>query len=202
MNRKQLLFVCIILGGLAAFVRCKSDTLPTPKPRSFPRVIYPEKKYVPFDTSFCEFTFEYPAYAKIIQDTAFFGEKPVDACWFNIFVPQFQSLIFCTYYPLGNKNTFFKVLNDAYKLAGVHNKKANFIDEIPIDLPGKVYGTIFSIEGPVASTYQFFVTDSTKHFLRGALYFNARTNQDSLAPVAEFMKKDVQHMIKTFKWKN
>ena len=202
MSRKQLLFVCVLLAGMAVFIQCKNDTLPTPKPRSFPRVIYPEKVYRQFDTSFCEFTFEYPAYATIIQDTAFFGEKPVDACWFNIYVPQFQSLIFCTYYPLGKKNTFFKVLNDAYKLAGVHNKKANFIDEIPIDLPGKVYGTIFSIEGPVASTYQFFVTDSTKHFLLGALYFNARTNQDSLAPVAEFMRKDVQHMIKTFKWRD
>jgi len=202
MIRKNSISIAAILLIMVALFSCKSDNLPTPKPRSYPRVIYPEKKYVAFDTNFCEFTFEYPAYAQIIQDTSFFGNKPVDECWFNIYVPQFQSLIFCTYYPLGSKNKFFKVLNDAYKLAGIHNKKANFIDEIPIDLPGKVYGTIFSIEGPVASTYQFFVTDSTRHFLRGALYFNARTNQDSLEPVANFMKQDIQHMIKTFKWKN
>ena len=202
MNRNKSIQLIFLLFSIFTLIQCKSDSLPTPKPRSFPRVIYPVKKYVPFDTNFCQFTFEYPAYAQIIQDTSFFGEKPVDACWFNIYVPEFQSLIFCTYYPLGKKNKLFSVLNDAYKLAGVHNKNANFNDEIPIDLPGKVYGTIFSIEGPVASTYQFFVTDSTKHFLRGALYFNARTNQDSLAPIADFMKKDVQHMIQTFKWRN
>lgn len=201
MSGKQLfLFFAAFTTGFL-FYQCKSESLPTPKPRSYPRVVYPEKKYIPFDTSFCQFTFEYPAYASIIQDTSFFGEQPADVCWFNIYVPQFQSLIFCTYYPLGKKNNFYKVLSDAYKLAGVHNKKANFIDEIPIDRPGDVHGTIFSIEGPVASTYQFYLTDSTRHFLRGALYFNARTNQDSLAPVVEFMKKDVQHMINTFEWK-
>jgi len=202
MNFKNILFNLFALGILMSMQSCNDETIQNPKPRSYPRIVYPEKKYVDFDTSFCAFTFEYPAYANIIQDTSFFGEKPEDACWFNIYVPEFQSLIFCTYYPLGKKNSLNRVVNDAYKLAGVHNKKANFIDEIPINLPGKVNGTIFEIEGPVASSYQFFITDSTKHFLRGALYFNARTNQDSLAPVVDFMKKDVMHLINTFKWKN
>jgi gliding motility-associated lipoprotein GldD len=199
--RNTTLIIFSLTFVVFSLFSCKEESSQTPKPRSYPRVVYPEKKYVPFDTSFCEFTFEYPAYATIVQDTSFFGEKPEDACWFNIYVPEFQSLIFCTYYPLGKKNTLNKVVNDAYKLAGVHNKKANFIDEIPVKLPDNVSGTIFEIEGPVASTYQFFLTDSTKHFLRGALYFNVRTNQDSLAPVVDFMKKDVVHMINTFKWK-
>ncbi len=199
MNKSKLFLLFTIVAMIA--IGCKEESVQTPKPRSFPRVVYPEKNYVQFDTSFCEFTFEYPDYATIVQDTSFFGEKPEDACWFNIYVPQFQSLIFCTYYPLGKKNSLNKVINDAYKLAGVHNKKASFIDEIPVNRPDHVSGTIFDIEGPVASTYQFFLTDSTTHFLRGALYFNVRTNQDSLAPVIEFMKKDVQHMISTFKWK-
>ena len=166
MNKSKLFLLLTIVAIFA--IGCKEESVQTPKPRSFPRVVYPEKNYVQFDTSFCEFTFEYPDYATIVQDTSFFGEKPED---------------------------------DAYKLAGVHNKKASFIDEIPVSRPDHVSGTIFDIEGPVASTYQFFLTDSTTHFLRGALYFNVRTNQDSLAPVIEFMKKDVQHMISTFKWK-
>ena len=201
MNKSVVFLILCLTGTLAVFQSCSNESIATPKPRSYPRIIYPEKKYVGFDTGFCSFTFEYPAYADIIQDTSFFGEKPEDACWFNIYVPQFQSLIFCTYYPLGRKNSLNRVVNDAYKLAGVHNKKANFIDEIPVKLPGNVSGTIFEIEGPVASTYQFFLTDSTRHFLRGALYFNARTNQDSLAPVVDFMKKDVMHLINTFQWK-
>lgn len=192
--------VPILLVLSILFISCGADRVPTPKPRSYPKVIYPEKKYVTFDSNFCQFTFEYPAYARVIQDTSFFEDRPMDPCWFNIYVPEFGSLIFCTYYPLST-NKLESVVNDAYKLAGVHNKKASYIDEIPISNGNNVTGFIFDIDGPVASTYQFYVTDSVNHFLRGALYFNARTNQDSLAPVAEFMKKDVIHMLATMKWK-
>jgi len=65
----------------------------------------------------------------------------------------------------------------------------------------RVYGIVYNVEGPAASPYQFFVTDSTHHFLRGALYFNTQARPDSLAPVAAFMKADVNRLIETLKWK-
>ena len=82
-----------------------------------------------------------------------------------------------------------------------HNKKANYIEEQGIRLPNGASGFIFNIEGPAASPLQFFLTDSTRHFLRGALYFNTSVNPDSLAPVLDFVKKDIFHMIETFEWK-
>jgi gliding motility-associated lipoprotein GldD len=66
----------------------------------------------------------------------------------------------------------------------------------------KVYGLIYDIEGNTASSLQFYVTDSTKHFIRGALYFNVRPNIDSVKIVLEFLKKDVLHLIQTLQWKN
>lgn len=78
MNKSKLFLLLTIVAIFA--IGCKEESVQTPKPRSFPRVVYPEKNYVQFDTSFCEFTFEYPDYATIVQDTSFFGEKPEDAC--------------------------------------------------------------------------------------------------------------------------
>ena len=64
----------------------------------------------------------------------------------------------------------------------------------------KVYGLVFDIAGNTASSVQFYLTDSTKHFMRGALYFNERTNVDSVSPVLTYLKKDILHMIETLKW--
>lgn len=180
---------------------CQNEITSNPKPRSFPRVIFPEKKYVPFDTSFCAMTFEYPSYAKIEQQTRFFNEDAPHQCWFNIFVPSLGGYIYCSYYPITRQQPLDSLVNDAFVLAGKHNIKANYIEEIPIHKPNNVDGFAFEIDGTVASSFQFYLTDSTRHFMRGALYFNAKANQDSLAPVLDFMKIDIMHMINTFKWK-
>jgi gliding motility-associated lipoprotein GldD len=82
-----------------------------------------------------------------------------------------------------------------------HNVKASYIEEFQVDRPeDKVYGVVFNVEGPAASTYQFFLTDSTKHFVRGALYFNTEARPDSLAPVAAFVREDLDRMVMTLKW--
>lgn len=181
---------------------CEGYT-PVPKPRAYPRVIYPEKGYKPFEEGYCNFTFDQPVYSKIEQDTAFFDEKPKDQCWFNISVPQLNAKIYCSYYPIHSHTEFEKFVNDAFEMTNKHTVKASYIDEIPVNRPeDHVHGVVFNVEGPAASSYQFFLTDSTKNFVRGALYFHTEAKPDSLAPVVAFMRKDLDRMVSTLKWRN
>jgi gliding motility-associated lipoprotein GldD len=176
------------------------ETVYTPKPRGYPKVTYPAKEYQQFDENYCHFTFEYPKYAKIVQDTQFFGEKPSNDCWFDLAIPQYNASLHCCYYPITKEKNLDKLNLDAFELAGKHTIKADFIDNIKIQQPNHVSGFIFDIQGTVASPYQFYLTDSTKHYFRGSLYFKTHTNADSLAPVLAFVKKDVTHLIETFRW--
>ena len=196
MYRKTLLF--IIATSLLA-TACEENSY-TPKPRGFPKVDFPNKEYQPFDKNFCEFSFEYPKYAEIIQDTSFFDEKPADECWFDIYIPKYDARIHCSYYPIDKVNTFEKMRSDAFTLASKHNVKADYIDEIRIQKPNKVSGFLFDIQGAAASPFQFYLSDSTKHFMRGALYVKAAARPDSLQPIFEFIKTDIVHMINTFEW--
>ena len=193
--------IYFLLISLVFFlIACGNDTVYTPKPRGFPRVIYPEKAYQPFDKNYCSFTFDYPKYAQIVQDTSYFEEKPVNDCWFDIDVPQFNARIHCSYYDIDKKNPLTKLMSDAFTLAGKHNIKADYIDEIKIEKNNHVSGFLFDIQGPAASPFQFYLTDSTKHFMRGALYFKTAARPDSLRPVIDFMKQDIVKMVNTFEW--
>ncbi|MEQ1744692.1 MAG: hypothetical protein ABMA02_04655 [Saprospiraceae bacterium] len=177
------------------------DFVPVPKPRAYPRVIFPEKAYRNFDESYCGFTFEMPRYAVVERDTTFFEKKPESDCWFNIEVPSLNAQIHCSYYPVTGRTRLDELVADAFTMAQKHNIKANYIEEIPVHRTAeRVHGVIFSIEGATASSYQFFATDSTKHFLRGALYFRTQSRPDSIAPVLAFMRQDVNKMIATLKW--
>lgn len=190
-----LLIACCLL-----LVSCEGYT-PVPKPRAYPRVLYPVKAYVPFDASYCHFTFDMPAYAQIEQDTAFFDEKPKDECWFNLSVPKLNAKIYCSYYPVNNRKDFDELVADAFAMTNKHNIKATYIDETRVNRPeDRVYGVVFNVEGAAASSYQFFLTDSTRNFFRGALYFNTQTRPDSLAPVIDFMKQDIDRLVGTLKW--
>lgn len=198
MNKNLPLLVFISLTFF--FSSCGDEPAYTPKPRAYPKVNYPERAYQRFDESYCNFTFEYPAYAQVKQDTLFFDEKPAHPCWFDLFVPAFDSRLHCSYYPIGPGNSFEKLKNDAFELVQWHNKKANYIQEVPIKKEGNVSGFAFIIEGPAASPFQFYLTDSTDNFLRAALYFNTQARPDSLQPVYEFVEEDILHMIETFRW--
>lgn len=108
-----------------------------------------------------------------------------------------------TYYDISSKKEYENLIEDARTFAFKHTVKANSIDQRVIHRPDqKVYGIYYSIEGNTASSVQFFLTDSVKHYFRGALYFNERPQYDSIQPVVNFIKKDIDRMIDTFKWKN
>ncbi len=191
-------FVCLFI--LLVLLSCQDPPLPTPKPRMFPRVEYPVKEYKVFDESYCKFGFQQPAYAKVIQEENYFDEKPADPCWFDLNITSLNTSIHCSYYPVNSQKEQEEYVNDAFKLMGKHNVKADYIDELIINNPQGVKGILFELTGPVASPLQFYLTDEKEHFFRGSVYFDSKVNRDSIQPVYEFIKEDVLKMIETFRW--
>ncbi|MBS3914929.1 MAG: gliding motility lipoprotein GldD [Bacteroidetes bacterium] len=178
---------------------CGGDNY-VPKPRAYPRIYLPEKKYYVFDTSFCPYTFEIPEYSKMEKDTNT-GYTP-ELTWFNLNFKPFGATLHITHYNFTSWAFYDSLVSDSRKLVNKHLLKANDILEEPISsVNPNLHGVIFRIEGNTATNYNFYVTDSVRNFFRGALYFNRITNQDSIAPVYQFIKTDVEHLIKTFKWK-
>lgn len=176
------------------FFSCGEDY--TPKPRGFFRIGFPEKKYEMYDPSGCPYSFEIPVYGQVIPDQNRYAEP----CWINLVFPQFNAEVNISYKPV--TENVGKFIEDSRTLAYKHTVKANAIDEKLISNPDHhVYGLFYEIGGDAASSVQFFVTDSSSHFLRGALYFNAVPKSDSLAPVIDFLLKDIRHMVGSLKWK-
>jgi gliding motility-associated lipoprotein GldD len=167
-----------------------------PKPRGYFRIDFPEKEYRTFDSVY-PYTFEYPVYASVRPDT----RESAEPFWMNIDFPQFNGRIHISYKPVdGNLNQF---LEDSRSFVIKHIPNAEAINDSLIYRPDeKVYGLIYYIEGSrAASSCQFFVTDSSERFLRGALYFNIQPNNDSLAPVIGFIEEDIRHLLASFRWK-
>ncbi|WP_291908183.1 gliding motility lipoprotein GldD [Chitinophaga sp. CB10] len=190
----------LFLAILIALNAC--DTVYTPKPRGYFKINFPERKYKTFDQPGYPYTFEYPEYATVVKDTSFFGDKPENPYWINIDFPTLNGKIYLSYKIIGQgKNNLQKLVDDAFKMTYKHTYKAEYIDENAISTPYKVYGTFYQVGGNAASAQQFFVTDSTSHFLRGALYFDAAPNADSLAPVNKFLNEDLLQLVKSLRWR-
>jgi len=191
----------------------------TPRPRGFFKIDFPAHAYQVFDKPGFPYRFEYPVYAKIVQDSTFFDEQPENPYWLNIEFPQFQGKIYVSYIEIGGKsrfkvrdikgkyvdsigtNTFDNLIKSSYALTYKHSYKASSIEDSLFTTPNKVDGIYFKIGGNAATANQFLVTDSVKHFLRGALYFDATPNADSLGIVNRFLQQDMKHLINTLTWK-
>ncbi|MGX5818334.1 gliding motility lipoprotein GldD [Chitinophaga lutea] len=193
--RAIIVFAAVLL--LAACAQQGS----TPKPRGYFRIDLPEKKYQVFNEPGYPYTFEYPVYAQIVKDTLFFDEKAENPWWINIDIPQFNGKIYLSYKDIKGENSLDRLVNDAFKLTYKHTLKAESIEEEDINTENNVHGLFYEVAGNAASAKQFFVSDSTRHFLRGALYFYAPPNADSLAPLHSFLEADMWHLVKTLKWK-
>ena len=169
----------------------------TPKPRGYYRIDLPEPSYRIFDTTF-PYAFEYPVYADIVADSS----KIAEPYWINIRYKPFNAILHFSYKVVNGNLT--RYLDDAHTLVNKHIPKANAISQREyLDPIHRVFGLVYDIRGAdAASPYQFYLTDSVSNFVRGALYFNHIPNNDSLAPVIDFLKKDLEHMINTFRWKN
>lgn len=183
MARIFIFFIIIV-----NFFSCKNDVLP--KPSGYLSLEYPEPKYKNFDKN-CPFSFD-------INDATIITEK--SNCNFEINYPKMKATLYLSYKPVTNNIKL--LLKDAQKLTYEHVRKADDIIEQPyINTDKKVYGMFYSVNGNAATNAQFYVTDSTKHFLDCSVYFYAKPNFDSIYPATDFIKNDMRKMMETLKWK-
>lgn len=185
-------FPCLIL--IIALASCNEEY--TPKPRGYVRIDVPEFSYRTVESD-CPFSFESASYANYVLDERG-GAEP---CWFNIEYPQYKAKLHFSYKPVNGNLVEF--MEESRNLTNKHMSKASNITEtLVLRNADRVFGMLYLIEGSeAASPLQLYLTDSTDHFLRGALYFNVSPNNDSLAPVINLIQEDVLHLIETLSWK-
>lgn len=204
------LFTLLIIG-------CNSNY--TSKKEGYFKIDFPKKAYTTFNEPGYPYTFEYPVYATIEHDSSFFKDDSKNPYSINIVFPTLNGTIYISYKNItgtsvykvkdtnGNyrdsigKNSFEKMVNDSYNLTYKNDIKAYSIEDSVMHTPNGLTGVFFKLAGNVATAKQFFLSDTTKHFLRGALYFDATPNEDSLRPVNAFLQQDMKHLINTLKWK-
>ena len=181
-------FTLGIIGLMTCLVSCKQEVLP--KPASYLRLDYPTAKYVEFEEN-CPFRFEKNADAKV---------KVEGGCSYAITYPKMKATIYLTYKPVANNIN--NLLRDAQKLTYEHVIKADDIIEQPyVNTKKKVYGMFYRVDGNAATNSQFYLTDSTKHFITGSMYFYVKPNFDSIMPAASYIQNDMQRLIETLEWK-
>ena len=178
------------LGLLLLFFvfACASDV--QPKPKGYLRLEYPKAEYLTFE-ELSDFSFEYNSNEQI---------KVRSQITPRLVYHEMKATLYINYVSI--ENNLDSLLNDAYKLPYKHVSKAESIPEkVFINDQSRVYGTLFSVVGNAASQHQFFLTDSTHHFLVGSLYFYARPNFDSIYPATVYLQKDIVRLMETLNWK-
>ena len=205
----------VLLFCVSGFLSCNSPYVS--KKRGYFKINFPEHAYRRFEEAGIPYTFEYPVYATVTQDTTYFDNNPENDYWRNIDFPEFHGRVFLSYKRIGGQalykikqngiykdtlavNVFDKMVADAFTLTNKNDVVANSIRDSLIRTPNGISGVFFKVGGNAATARQFFLTDSVKHFLRGALYFDSTPNGDSLEPVHGFLQKDLEHLINTFRW--
>ena len=209
MHTARLFFLMIVLSLLS----CNSNF--TPKPRAYYKIDFPTRRYQVFKEDGFPYEFEYPVYASISKEYDSTGNNPF---WINVDFDNFNGRIYLSYKSIkGNsvykvktengyrdsliKNNFDALREEAYKLTYKHTVKASgIVDSMFITNTGSS-GVYFYVAGDAATSRQFYISDTATHFIRGALYFNAAPNSDSLSIVSDFLNADMKHLINTFKWK-
>lgn len=191
----------------------------TSKKEGYYKIDFPERAYTTFNDPSYPYTFEYPVYARVAKDSSYFDSLSRNPYWINIDFPSFNGKIFISYKNIGGtsnykvkipgggykdslgKNDFEKMVNDSYNLTYKNDIKAYSIEDSVMHTPNGLTGIFFRLSGNVATAKQFFLSDTLHHFLRGALYFDATPNEDSLRPVNAFLQQDMKHIINTMKWR-
>ncbi|MDQ6762078.1 MAG: hypothetical protein M3015_05565 [Bacteroidota bacterium] len=190
----------------------------TSKKEGYYKIDFPKREYVKFDNASFPYSFEYPVYAQVVRDSTYFDSSLQNPYWININFPAFNGKIFISYKIIGGtsvykvksptgyrdsigKNTFQNMVNDSYNLTYKNDIKAYSIEDSIMHTPNNITGIFFRLSGSVATAKQFFLSDTVHNFLRGALYFDATPNEDSLRPVNAFLQEDMMHLINTLKWR-
>lgn len=215
MHRNFAKYCVAILFSPLVFGACNSPF--TVKKDGYFKIDFPKRAYQSFSEPGYPYTFEYPDYAYIARDTSYF--QNTSPYWVNVVFPQFQAKIYISYKRIGGTsvyevknpdgshrdstgtNVFDKMVKDAYNLTYKNDIKAYSIGDSLMHTPNGITGIYFDVSGNVATAHQFFLSDTTRNFIRGALYIRATPNEDSLRPVINFLQQDMKHMINTLKWK-
>jgi gliding motility-associated lipoprotein GldD len=214
MMQKQIISItCAFLTAISLILlSCNSNF--TPKPKSYFKIDLPTHAYQRFEEPGFPYSFEYPVYAVVSKEADTTGNNPY---WINIDFNDFKGRIYLSYKSINGKsvykvkdgngyrdsivvNNFENLREEAYKMTYKHTIKASGIVDSFFTGPAGS-GVYFYVAGEAATSKQFYVSDSSKHFLRGALYFDASPNEDSLAVVSNFLESDIRHMLKTLTWK-
>ena len=176
----------LLLLGLT-LLACGEE--PLPKPRAMLRLDYPPQAYRLYEEG-CPFQFEYSQLARL---------ETKDNCNMVLQYPTMKGSIFITYKPV--EGNLKQLLSDAQKLAYEHVIKADAIPEQEfVNTDGQVYGMFYEVTGDAASQSQFYVTDSTRHFVTGSLYFYAKPNYDSILPAAVYLQNDIRRIMESLRW--
>lgn len=191
----------LLFGFIVTLFSCGSaleeENTAMPRPKGFPALDIPEHHYKPVEKGH-PFDFEISSLSVIKKDSAAYAEPH----WLYIYYPRWDAFIQLTYKPVNQDGRKMKkMIRDSYVLAYKHQMKANRIDEQIMTTKNGQRTALITLEGEVATPFQFFTTDSTKHFLRGAIYLNTATKNDSLAPVIRYLRADALHLIQTLRWK-
>lgn len=190
-----------LLGFILTLFSCGSaseeENTAMPRPRGFPAIDIPPHQYQALEEGH-PFSFELSKQAVVKKDTFALSEPH----WMYIYYPRWDAFIQLTYKSVeGDRKRLDKMIRDSYVLASKHQMKANRIEDAILTTRDGRKATVIELEGEVATPFQFFATDSTSHFLRGAVYLNTATKNDSLAPVIRYLKQDAIHLIQTLRWK-
>ncbi len=207
-----------IIAGIFILGSCNSNY--TSKKTGYYYIDFPEHSYTTFSKENFPYSFSYPTYGNIVRDSTYFDQGDEDAYWINVDFPAYNARVFLSYKRIGGKalfkvpqpdgsykdslglNYFDNLVADAFQLTAKNEVVATSRKDSVFITPKGVSGVYFKVGGNAATARQFFLTDSTKNFLRGALYFSVTPNVDSLQPAIQFFEKDLQHFINTFEWKN
>jgi gliding motility-associated lipoprotein GldD len=202
----------LFLIGTTLLTACNSAY--TPRPKGYFKIDLPERSYRKFDSAGFPYSFEYPVYAEIVSVDSL-GKDPY---WVNVEIPSLRGRIYVSYKPVNGysalkvntaqgyrdslvKNSFERLREEAYTMTYKHTIKASGIVDSAFINPFGSGGVYFYVAGEAATSKQFYITDTGKHFLRAALYFDATPNEDSLSVVSSFLETDMRHLISTLKWK-
>lgn len=208
----------IITAILYCLVCLSCNSTYTSKKTGYFRIDFPERAYTSFENPGFPYSFEYPAYARVVKDTTYFDQDQQNPYWVNLDFPEFGARIFLSYKAVGGMSTykvkqpdgsykdslginkFDLMVNDAFKLTNKNESVATSINDSIFRTSNSITGVFFRVGGNAATARQFFMSDTSTHFFRGALYFDVTPNADSLRPVQDFLQADIDHLINTFKW--
>lgn len=191
------ILIILITPAILTTIWLAHSSVYVPKPYGHPHILLPDHAYTPLAANF-PYSFEVSTHAVIEPDASALAEP----YWINIHYPAFEATIQLTYKPVKNNRKLLRTyLEDSYKLSMKHQVRAYAIDSEVVQISHGIKATLITIEGQVPTPFQFYTTDDTNHFLRGALYFPTALENDYRAPIIDFIKVDIRHMLETLQWK-